>query len=91
MYNPELIALKLKEIALKDPNTYFVCVDASEAIWMGDLKKYITPNRIVHCGISEQNAVGIAAGLALQGKNVYLIAPTYFITGRSYEQLKLDF
>ena len=90
MNNAQIIAAKLKEFALKNENSYFVCVDAAEAIWMGDLRQHISENRIIHCGISEQTAVGIAAGLALHGKKVYLIAPAYFITGRAYEQVKLD-
>jgi len=48
------------------------------------------PGRYFNGGMSEQNIVGMAAGLALAGKQavVYSIVP--FITLRPYEQIKVD-
>lgn len=48
------------------------------------------PDRIINCGIAEQNMIGVAAGLAIGGKKpvVYSIAP--FVTTRALEQIKLD-
>lgn len=48
------------------------------------------PERFVECGIAEQNAVGIAAGLAKTGKNVFVVGPASFLAARSYEQVKVD-
>lgn len=41
-------------------------------------------------GIAEQQMIGMAAGLALEGKKVYTYAIAPFITARVYEQIKLD-
>lgn len=46
------------------------------------------PAQFVHCGISEQNMVNVAVGLALSGKLVYTYCMAPFVL-RAYEQLKL--
>ncbi len=48
------------------------------------------PKQIVEVGIAEQNLVGIAAGLASCGKNVFAVSPACFLTARSLEQIKND-
>lgn len=48
------------------------------------------PDRFLNVGIAEQNAVGIAAGLALSGKIPYIYTIMPFVTSRPYEQVKLD-
>ncbi len=48
------------------------------------------PNQIIEVGIAEQNLVGISAGLALGGKNVFAVSPASFLTARSLEQIKND-
>ncbi len=44
----------------------------------------------MECGIAEQNAVGISAGLAHSGKKVFCCGPACFYTARSLEQVKVD-
>lgn len=48
------------------------------------------PEQAVEVGIAEQDAVGIAAGLASCGKKPWVASPACFITTRSYEQAKVD-
>lgn len=48
------------------------------------------PERYINVGICEQNAIGIAAGLALQGKIPYVYTAVPFATSRPYEQIKVD-
>jgi transketolase len=48
------------------------------------------PDQIVELGIAEQNLVGVAAGLASAGKNVFAVSPACFLTARSLEQIKND-
>lgn len=48
------------------------------------------PDRILNVGIAEQNAVGVAAGLALSGKIVYVYSIIPFVTMRCFEQVRLD-
>lgn len=48
------------------------------------------PNRAINCGIAEQNAISMAAGLALMGKKPYVYTIIPFLIGRAFEQIKLD-
>ncbi len=48
------------------------------------------PGQIVEVGIAEQNLVGVSAGLAAAGKNVFAVSPACFLTARSLEQIKND-
>ncbi len=45
-------------------------------------------SQFLHAGISEQNMIDLAAGLALAGKKVYVYAMAPFITLRCIEQIK---
>ena len=46
--------------------------------------------QFVNMGISEQNLISVAAGLALEGKRVFVYSIASFITLRCLEQIKLD-
>ena len=48
------------------------------------------PERSFNAGIAEQNAVSIAAGLALMGKKPYVYTIIPFLVERAFEQVKLD-
>ncbi len=48
------------------------------------------PDRFFNVGIQEQNAVSVAAGLALSGKIVYVYTIIPFVTMRCYEQIRVD-
>lgn len=48
------------------------------------------PGRLINVGIAEQNAIGVAAGLALSGKVVYVYSIIPFVTMRCYEQIRVD-
>lgn len=48
------------------------------------------PARIFREGVSEQHVIGMAGGLALEGKVVYVNTLASFITRRCYEQIVLD-
>ncbi len=48
------------------------------------------PDRFLNVGIAEQNAIGVAAGLALSGKVVYVYSIIPFITMRCFEQVRID-
>ncbi len=72
--------------AKKNKNIYFLSADfGAPALdkFRKDLK-----NQFIHCGISEQNMVNVAAGLALEGKKVFLYAMAPFVTLRCLEQHK---
>jgi transketolase len=48
------------------------------------------PDRALDVGITEQNLVGVAAGLAARGKLVFVYAMAPFVTMRSFEQVRTD-
>ena len=48
------------------------------------------PDRFLMEGVSEANVVGMAAGLALEGKIVYVNTIATFLTRRCFEQVALD-
>ena len=48
------------------------------------------PDRFLNVGIAEQNAIGVAAGLALSGKVVYVYSIIPFVTMRCFEQVRID-
>jgi transketolase len=48
------------------------------------------PEQFVECGIAEQNAVGIAAGLSNMGFIPFVCGPACFYSLRSAEQVKID-
>lgn len=48
------------------------------------------PKRFIDVGVAEQNMIGIASGLALLGKKVYIYSIVPFVTTRCYEQIRND-
>ncbi len=48
------------------------------------------PDRVVNVGISEQNMMSVAGGLALAGKAVFAYGIIAHITARCFEQIKID-
>jgi transketolase len=75
--------------AQKNPDVFVVTSDARGSVTLDDFAN-ILPNQFVEVGIAEQNAVGVGAGLALAGKNVFVCGPACFYSTRSLEQVKVD-
>ena len=48
------------------------------------------PDRFINIGIAEQNMIGVAAGLAKEGYNVFATSFAPFITLRSGEQIRMN-
>ena len=48
------------------------------------------PERFVEVGIAEQNAIGVASGLATTGLHAYVCGYAPFISARSMEQVRND-
>ena len=76
------------ELARKDERIYFIGSD----LGVGTLKQFKAemPERFLMEGVSEANVVGMAAGLALEGKIVYVNTIATFLTRRCFEQVVLD-
>ncbi len=87
--NLEEFSATLIELAGKNRNIIAVTSDSRGS---GKLVPFAEkfPGQIVEVGIAEQNLVGVAAGLASTGKNVFAVSPACFLTTRSLEQIKND-
>jgi transketolase len=75
--------------AQKNPDIFVVTTDARGSVTLDDFANSL-PEQFVEVGIAEQNAVGVGAGLALAGKNVFVCGPACFYSARSLEQVKVD-
>jgi transketolase len=78
----------LYPIFQKDPETVFISADNGAPT----LDQFVLnlPKQFINVGIAEQQLIGMAAGMALEGKKVYTYAIAPFVTLRCYEQTKLD-
>lgn len=79
----------LLELARADKDIIAVTTDARGSVTLGDFANEL-PLQFVECGIAEQDAVGISAGLAHSGKKVFCCGPACFYVARSLEQVKVD-
>src|SRR5581483_12393168 len=73
----------------RDPRAVVVSADTQDLI---GIRQFIArfPGRFVELGIAEQNAIGVAAGMATTGLHPYVCAYAPFITARSMEQVRND-
>jgi transketolase len=76
------------ELAKRDARIFFIGSD----LGVNTLDKFRDemPGRFLMEGISEQHVVGMAAGLALEGKIVYVNTISTFLTRRCFEQVVVD-
>lgn len=79
----------LLELARQDSQIVAVTTDARGSVTLGDFAREL-PAQFVECGIAEQDAVGISAGLAHSGKKTFVCGPACFYVARSLEQVKVD-
>ena len=79
----------LVEEGKKNKNLFVVTSDARGSVTLGKFADEL-PDQFVEVGIAEQNAVGVSAGLALAGKNVFVCGPACFYSARALEQVKVD-
>lgn len=75
-------------LARRDARVVFVGSDLGAGTL--DAMRAEFPDRFLMEGINEQNAIGLAAGLALEGFIPYLNNIAVFVTRRCYEQVALD-
>jgi transketolase len=79
----------LLELAKDDKDIIAVTSDATGSATLGDFATNL-PDQFVECGIAEQDAVGISAGLASAGKKPFIFGPACFYVARALEQVKVD-
>lgn len=76
-------------VELGRQNSDIVVVDADlAASTKTDIFKMSFPESFIDVGIAEQNLIGVSAGLASTGKNVFASSFAVFETGRAYEVIR---
>lgn len=78
----------LGDIADRNSNVWLLCGDLGYSV----LEPFVArmPGRYINIGVAEQNMIGIAAGIALSGKTVFVYSIGNFPTFRCLEQLRND-
>lgn len=78
-----VVAQTLLDLSKDNPAIWALTSDCG-----GNMKDFLDqyPDRFVDTGIAEQNAAGIAAGLALSGAIPFIMGMTPFVTMRCFEQ-----
>ncbi|VVC00234.1 1-deoxy-D-xylulose-5-phosphate synthase [uncultured archaeon] len=77
----------LAEVGEKDANVIAISADVLGSVQMNVFAKKF-PERALNVGVAEQNLAAVAAGLAYQGKTVFIGAFAAFSPGRNWEQIK---
>lgn len=80
-------AIAMPEIAQYKDNLKIVTADLS---LLSGMDRFITanPDKFLQVGIAEQNMIGIAAGLAMEGETVFATTYASFIAVRSLEHVR---
>lgn len=78
----------IHEEAKKNKSIFFLTADLGYSV-IDDFKNEL-PEQCLNLGISEQNVIGVAAGLALAGKKVFVYSIVPFVTTRCLDQIKMD-
>ncbi len=92
--NPKLVAMRdgygegLVEAGKRNEKVVVLVADLTEST-RTDLFKKEFPERFFEMGISEQNMMGVAAGLAATGKIPFVNSFACFNPGRNWEQMRL--
>jgi transketolase len=78
----------LINLAEQDSNIYLIVGDLGFSFVEPFKEKF--SDRFLNVGIAEQNMIGVAAGLAMAGKKVFVYSIIPFITMRCFEQIRLN-
>ncbi|MBR0779570.1 transketolase [Bradyrhizobium diazoefficiens] len=78
----------LSQAASENPDIWLLCGDLGYSVLEPFAAKF--PDRFINVGVAEQNMAGMAAGIALSGKTVFIYSIGNFPTLRCLEQLRND-
>lgn len=81
-------ARTLEGLAEIDDSIFLLTADLGFKLF--DRFRCVYPDRFINVGVAEANMIGVAAGLALSGKNVYCYSIVPFLTMRCLEQTRVD-
>ena len=79
---------EIHNAARLNKNIFFLTADLGFSV----VEKFAAelPEQFINVGIAEQNMIGVAAGLALAGKKVFVYSIIPFATMRCFEQIRID-
>ena len=80
-------ALTMEEIAAQDDELMLMTADLATLSGLTRFREKF-PEKFLNVGIAEQNMIGIAAGMAKEGKTVFATTYSNFLAMRSYEQIR---
>lgn len=76
----------LLDIAASDETVFLLTGDLGFSVLEPFSERF--PERFYDAGVAEQNMIGVASGLALSGKTVFVYSIVPFITMRCFEQIR---
>ena len=76
----------LLDEAKRNPNIFFLTADLGYNAF--EEFQITFKDRFINCGVAENNMIGMATGLALKGKKVFVYSIIPFLIHRSFEQIK---
>lgn len=84
-----LFGVAMHELARENPN---LCVVTADLCSFSGLERFSRdfPERFYNVGIAEQNMVGMAAGLAGEGMDVYAATYASFLSTRALDQVRIS-
>lgn len=78
----------LFELAEKDADIMLLTADLGYKLF--DTFREAFPKQFINMGVAEQNMIGVAAGLGLEGKKVYCYSMVPFLIFRTLDQIRVD-
>ncbi len=79
--------IAMPEIAKEDNNIMVVTADLAQLSNLNNFSEKF-PDQFLNVGIAEQNMIGVSAGLAMEGYNVYATTYASFIAVRDLEHVR---
>ena len=81
--------LRVTELAAQDENIIIATADLAKGNGLEKFQQNF-PEQFYNVGIAEQNLIGIAAGMAKVGLNVFATTFATFITSRCFDQVRIN-
>lgn len=78
----------LLELAKKDPGIMILTGDLGYSVFEKFQEEL--PKQYLNMGVAEQNMIGVAAGLAMEGRIPFVYSIVPFVTMRPFEQIRND-
>ncbi len=77
----------ISDLGIANKNVVVLCADLTESVRVNDFAKH-HPARFFQCGVAEANMVGMAAGLALEGKIPFVTSFGSFVPNRCLDHIR---